>query len=221
MFCGSSSFHHDADDNPSSSPKASKKKSHRNKNPYSSRGLDKFTSVLSELEAKRQKIMATTGAQGISMVRFMYSNSEDWIPIVVRIREDRNSDGQIVAAADKKPEEVPAAPVPEKKVEKRLSSVAAPLPWWKWRSSYFMPAMVVLILVCLAVFGRVFAICCASIWWYLVPTFKDDERMKRRVSKKKEYVKRLSDKRLPATAATQGKKMQELGSPRGHTGKKE
>ncbi|PKU76602.1 uncharacterized protein LOC110094577 [Dendrobium catenatum] len=226
MFCGTSSFHHDADDSPSSSPKAAKKKSNRNKNPYSSRGLDKFTSVLSELEAKREKIMASTGAQGISMVRFMYSNSQDWIPIIVRIREDRNNNNnQIVAAGEKKHEEVPPpapaattpAPAPENKVGRRLSDKS---PWWKWRSSYFMPAMMVLILVCLAVFGRVFAICCTSIWWYLVPSDEGDQKKKRRVSKKKEYVKRLSDKRTLSTATAaaavgQGKKIQELGSPRG------
>ncbi|KAH0467721.1 hypothetical protein IEQ34_002754 [Dendrobium chrysotoxum] len=225
MFCGTSSFHHDADDSPSCSPKASKKKSDRNKNPYSSRGLDKFTSVLSELEAKREKIMASTGAQGISMIRFMYSNSQDWIPIIVRIREDRNSNNQIVAAGEKKPEEVPLppapAPAPEKKVGRSFSDK---FPWWKWRSSYFMPAMMVLILVCLAVFGRVFAICCTSIWWYLVPSYEGDEKMKRRVSKKKEYVKRLSDKRPLSTATAaavgQGKKIQELGSPRGNNNAK-
>ncbi|KAL0925977.1 hypothetical protein M5K25_004357 [Dendrobium thyrsiflorum] len=226
MFCGTSSFHHDADDSPSSSPKASKKKSDRNKNPYSSRGLDKFTSVLSELEAKREKIMASTGAQGISMIRFMYSNSQDWIPIIVRIRDDRNSNNQIVAAGEKKPEEVPlppaSAPAPEKKVGRKLSDKS---PWWKWRSSYFMPAMMVLILVCLAVFGRVFAICCTSIWWYLVPSYEGDEKMKRRVSKK-EYVKRLSHKNTlstataTATAVGQGKKIQELGSPRGNNNAK-
>ncbi|XP_020594442.1 uncharacterized protein LOC110034531, partial [Phalaenopsis equestris] len=123
MFCGTSSF---PDENQSSSsPRTPKKKSHRNKNPYSSRGLDKFTSVLSELEAKREKIMATAGEQGISMIRFMYSNSNDWIPIVVRIRDDRNSaEKQIVpassAAAVKKPEEVPT-PSSEKKMDRRLS----------------------------------------------------------------------------------------------------
>lgn len=38
------------------------------------------------------------------------------------------------------------------------------------RPSRYWPSVIVLTLVSLAVFGRVFAICLASIWWYVLPT---------------------------------------------------
>jgi len=38
------------------------------------------------------------------------------------------------------------------------------------RPSRYWPAVIVLTLVSLAVFGRVFAICLTSIWWYVLPT---------------------------------------------------
>lgn len=46
------------------------------------------------------------------------------------------------------------------------------------RPSCYWPSVIVLTLVSLAVFGRVFAICLASIWWYVLPTLGcgDDAR---------------------------------------------
>ncbi|KAL0924799.1 hypothetical protein M5K25_005657 [Dendrobium thyrsiflorum] len=97
MFCGVSSFSHVDDELSSpSTPRGTKKKhsSTNNKNPYSSRGLEKYNSVLSELEAKKEKIMAgrTGSVDGeVPMVRFMYSKSQDWVPIVVRLKDENNS----------------------------------------------------------------------------------------------------------------------------------
>ncbi|KAG0460189.1 hypothetical protein HPP92_023317 [Vanilla planifolia] len=245
MFCGASSFPN-VDEDPSSSPptpKQSKKKQSNNKNPYSSRGLDKFSSVVSELEARREKIMAKTGTQGVAMVRFMSSNSRDWIPIIVRVKDDDQN--QIVnrkkaapQLSQPKPKELPnptpqPPPPPEKLVEEKVVKAAEAMPEkgvkqsiWKWRSSYNVPAGMVLILLSLVMFGRVFAICCTSIWWYLMPMLMGQEESRssrRKSSKKKVYLKKPSDKILLAAgmpAASQGKKLpaagvaQELSSPR-------
>ncbi|XP_066387637.1 uncharacterized protein [Miscanthus floridulus] len=43
------------------------------------------------------------------------------------------------------------------------------------RPSCYWPSVIVLTLVSLAVFGRVFAICLASIWWYVLPTLGSGE----------------------------------------------
>ncbi|KAH0450062.1 hypothetical protein IEQ34_020754 [Dendrobium chrysotoxum] len=130
------------------------------KNPYSSRGLDKFSSVLSELEARKKKIMSSTSANGVSLVRFMYSNSHDWTPVIVRHREEEDKNKTM----DK--ELSPPVKADRKKKEMKL---------WKWRPSYYMLAVMLLILVCFVISGRVFAICCLSVLWYLLPLLKGEE----------------------------------------------
>lgn len=47
------------------------------------------------------------------------------------------------------------------------------------RPSQYWPSVIVLTLVSLAVFGRVFAICLASIWWYVLPTLGSGEDARR------------------------------------------
>ncbi|EHA8591252.1 hypothetical protein COCNU_scaffold039050G000020 [Cocos nucifera] len=259
MFCGTGSFKR-IDEKPSSapgSPKGSKKKA--NKNPYSTRGLDKFSTVLAELEAKREKIMAKVGTDGVAMVRFMYSNSQDWIPIIVKLREDAKEEKTKLDDA-KKPKPLPlppsqptsevvkegpaspvgsrdgkevvkeAEPATERKVTKKCFTWGVKegeVGFWRWRPSYYWPLVMVLILACLVMFGRVFAICCTSIWWYLVPTMKRGSGKVRR-SMKKDYGRRLSDKRLggnlgvaPSSQAKNVGGVQEIASPRAHrNGKK-
>ncbi|KAK8958439.1 hypothetical protein KSP40_PGU015020 [Platanthera guangdongensis] len=125
MICGISSFRHDDDDEGQSLPKSSKKK-HRgttatatanfnnggnSKNPYSSRGLEKFTSVVSDLESRKEKILARTvsdGGDDVSMVRFKYSGTKEWVPIVVRRREDNGGKNNLLPSIplSKLPEEV-------------------------------------------------------------------------------------------------------------------
>lgn len=245
MFCGTGSFKRIDEDPwlPTSapgSPKGSKRKA--NKNPYSTRGLDKFSTVLAELEARREKIMAKAGTQGVSMVRFMYSDSQHWIPIIVKLREDAKEENTKPADA-KKPKhlELPpsqnnsevvkdlAAPVgsadakevAERKTKKCFSwGEVVP---WRWRPSYYWPLAMVLILVCLVMFGRVFAICCTSIWWYLVPTLKGGSGNARRSMKKKDCRRMPTDKRLgrslgvaPSFQAKKVGGVQEISSPRVH-----
>ncbi|KAM0950446.1 hypothetical protein DsansV1_C04g0041491 [Dioscorea sansibarensis] len=215
MFCGTGSFSNieDQDDQVggiSSSPKYSKKK-HGNHNPYSNRGLDKFSAVLAELDARRDKIMAN--AKDVSMVRFVYNNSHDWVPIIIKLRENNPSSlsrqqpqnqnqnqNQKECTRPEKLETLPAPPPPEKDKKEcdglkcdglKVMNKKKSFVWRKrtWMTSYYYWLMMVaLIMVCLFLFGRVFAICCTSIWWYLVPTLQA-----RKSVKKKDYARKFSD----------------------------
>ncbi|KAJ0961426.1 hypothetical protein J5N97_000381 [Dioscorea zingiberensis] len=219
MFCGTGSLSH-VDEEPCapSTPKETKKK---NKNPYSTRGLDKFSAVMAELEARKEKIMAKTGSKEAPMVRFMYNNSNDWVPIIIKLRDDKKEQ---LAEPKKKPvmpvlpesprqEKTEIVAAPEKsKVEKKpcnlVVSEGEGCSWWRWRPSYYWPVVMVLILSCLVVFGKTFAICCTSIWWYLVPSMQGSSSV-RRALKKRDYGRRLSDKKLgvviPSSAPSHGK----------------
>ncbi|PWA75795.1 hypothetical protein CTI12_AA238550 [Artemisia annua] len=63
-----------------------------NKNPYANRGLDKFEALLADLEDRKQKIFTQKGSHYISFVRFVYKNSNDVKPIIVRLRDPRRPD---------------------------------------------------------------------------------------------------------------------------------
>ncbi|KAK9073430.1 hypothetical protein SSX86_007754 [Deinandra increscens subsp. villosa] len=58
-----------------------------NNNPYSNRGLDKFEVLLADLDDKKRKIFTQKGSEYISFVRFVYSNSNDVKPIIVRLKD--------------------------------------------------------------------------------------------------------------------------------------
>jgi len=205
MFtCGTGNFAHMDHDEPlspaPSTPKgsSSKLKKHSNKNPYSARGLDKFSMVLAELETRREKIIAKTGAQGVAMIKFMCDNSkQDWVPIIVRPKENK-APGQ-AAELKKLPAPAEAKKVDEqqaisKKKVKEEKEEAWSLSFLRWRESYCWPLVIVLILLCLVMFGRVFAICCTSVWWYMAPSM-----MERCVKKK--MVKRFGAKGIKELAS--------------------
>ncbi|ONK59882.1 uncharacterized protein A4U43_C08F11930 [Asparagus officinalis] len=161
----------------------------QNKNPYSSRGLEKFSMVLKELESRREKIIARTGSQGVALIRFVYDNSQEWIPIVVRPKET------IMDEMKKLPP--PPPPPMQEKVGKKERRKGGLLKAMRVRDAYFWPLVMVLILVCLVIFGRVFAICCTCIWWYLMPTMK--ERCGN-IKRKETGRRRSCDKKLVVTS---------------------
>ncbi|URE01206.1 GDSL-like Lipase/Acylhydrolase [Musa troglodytarum] len=209
MFCGTASFKNIDDDAPTpSSPMASKKKA--SKNPYSTRGLDKFSTVLGDLEARRRKIMEKAGPQGaVSMVKFMYSNSTDWIPVVVRRRDRQDDDAKVPIVSGGVEEAAPAMgrakAVPEEKVKSRLAwGAAEEVKGWvrrNWRGSYYWPLVVLVALVCLVMFGRVFAICCMLVWWYLMPVVHGEGGdVRRYVNKINNHGRRISNTRISATS---------------------
>ncbi|KAL0325408.1 UNVERIFIED_CONTAM: hypothetical protein Sradi_5110100 [Sesamum radiatum] len=65
---------------------------------------------------------------------------------------------------------------------------------------YYFPVVVLLILLFLAINGRSFAIMCTSIGWYLVPSIvggtSSSSNDQRKPKRKKEYVKKLSEKKI-------------------------
>ncbi|KAK9271066.1 hypothetical protein L1049_026655 [Liquidambar formosana] len=232
FFCGT--FHQEEDDEPWSSPSSTPRRSRKNsfckhkdsKNPYSTRGLDKFSALLSDLEEKRQQIYSQTGAQDISFVRFVYSNSNDCTPIVVKLKDKKQEKTNLAgdtkdkpithnseAALDKYPIESSAGSKDVKlaRMESDKKTMKKRLSWnimkldRLWRPSYYLPAAIILILVLLAVFGRSVAILCTSLGWYLVPTIKARSENSRRPAKKKEYVRRLSENKMVSDGLSSGK----------------
>ncbi|EYU25517.1 hypothetical protein MIMGU_mgv1a026636mg [Erythranthe guttata] len=66
---------------------------------------------------------------------------------------------------------------------------------------FYFPVILVLILLFLAVYGRSFAILCTSIGWYMLPSivgggFSSFPVSERKPKRKKEYVRRQSDKKI-------------------------
>ena len=93
FVCGT--FHNEYDDepclaSPNSSPRKYKRKVSKN-NPYSARGLDKFSELLADLDEKRQKIYSQMNPHDISFVRFVYSNTnDDIVPVVVKVKNNKD-----------------------------------------------------------------------------------------------------------------------------------
>ncbi|GAB4852353.1 hypothetical protein Ancab_016546 [Ancistrocladus abbreviatus] len=216
FICGSNSLPREDDDleshSANSTPRRSSSRKKDDKNPYSSRGLDKFCTLLAEIEEKKQKIYSQLGEDEISLVRFVYSNGNSVKPIVVkakgkkeRLSKSLNNSGPL----DNPPAPAPAlvpSPAAADAVVKHSSSQAEEnkqKPWLnKWRLNrlkqpcYYWPAIVVLILLFLVFFGRSVAILCTSIGWYLVPTITNGDSNLKRSMKKKDYARKLSDKEM-------------------------
>lgn len=189
FICGALN-HQEEDDHalwssPNSAPRKSRRnnlcKSHNNKNPFSDRGLDKFSALVAELEEKRQKIYSQTGAQDISLVRFMYKNSTDCVPIVIKLKDRKQEEKKKshVDAKDHQPgimnidSEVPMETtrlqLAREKIEKKKKKSN------KWRRpSYYLPAFLVLILLLLVFFGRSASILFTCVGWYIVPTIQGE-----------------------------------------------
>ncbi|KAF9601536.1 hypothetical protein IFM89_020364 [Coptis chinensis] len=229
FICGVGSFQEEEeeeDDDPWSLSTARGTKSYRstnknknNKNPYSNRGLDKFAMVLAELDEKRRKIYEQMGSEDAKLVRFGYSSTRDWVPIVVKLKEQKEKKTEIIGKVKNKPastmnnSEVLDKPqtgssvsnevVQEKtKLERRIknkSLLSSRHVVVKWRRSHIALLMViVLILICLVVYGKSFAILCTSIWWYLVPVMNQKELNSRKSMKKKDYGRWLSENKMVA-----------------------
>ncbi|KAH7523734.1 uncharacterized protein LOC107433718 [Ziziphus jujuba] len=245
FICGT--LHHEEEDDHtmSSSACSTPKKSRKNglfsknkDNPYSSRGLDKFSALLADLEEKRQKIYAESGAQDISLVRFVYKNSNDCVPIVIKLKdkkdektmtEEQHATEQVLPD-DKFPIETSMAVKEENqsklesdkytKNKRSFSWNNTKFAGWKWnRPSFYLPVFVILILLFLALFGRSIAILCTSIGWYMVPTLKESSD-RRRSMKKKEYVRKLSQPKMKTDGLSSPKTNRSEGvkdkSPRQH-----
>ena len=221
FICGTGTFNkeEEVDNSPCSSPRKSSRRKYNNKNPYSTRGLDKFSALLSDLDEKRQKIYSQVGSESISLVRFVYSNSNDCVPIVVKLRDKKEDktknfryvkDNNHVSATHTNSEAVDKVPVenntasleevkqPRLEISNEKTKIKKRFSWnmkldnWR-RPSYYLPVIIILILFFMALFGRSFAILCTSIGWYVVPTLKDSSNTTSSTTKKKIYVRRMSE----------------------------
>ncbi|CAA3032132.1 uncharacterized protein LOC111367413 [Olea europaea var. sylvestris] len=205
-----------------SPPKISKRSTgfgsrRKDKNPYANRGLEKFYALLADLDEKRQKIYTQMGFEDVSLVRFVYSNSNRVKPIVVKVKEKRSQDHKANARVITKNDSVVSEKSPvetskglavtneaqQAKDEKsdlrnmKCCSICGRFKLEKFRQPYYYFLVVIMfILMLLAIFGRSFAIMCTSIGWYLIPTINGGSSDSSKPKKKKEYVKKVSEKKI-------------------------
>ncbi|OIW20866.1 hypothetical protein TanjilG_24944 [Lupinus angustifolius] len=217
FVCGT--FHHEDDDNPLLvSPGFSPRKSKRKyENPYSTRGLDKFSELLADLDEKRQKIYSEMNPNDISFVRFVYSNTDDFVPIVVKVKnkdhhkQHRSEELRVIKARhltpsesmNKSTTESNAAIVEEIKQQPKLELEAKESTknfswnmkkWDMWKPYFYVPIVIILILMLLTMFGRSFATLCTCVLWYIIPTLKDSSSLNPRKSmQKKDHIRGLSE----------------------------
>ncbi|CAA2993167.1 Hypothetical predicted protein [Olea europaea subsp. europaea] len=221
FICGSRSFNQVEDDleTPCYTPKRSKKGRrffrNKSKNPYAGRGLDKFYALLADLDERRQKIYTQNGSEDISFVRFAYSNSNDIKPIVVKVKEKKQektniSDVKIQQNLSETQSDKPTIEIlkasnaagtdTDQVSEPRRKHKCLACRNFKWRKLrkpyYYIPMIIILILILLLLQGRSFAILCTSIGWYLIPTTKGESSSSRKPKRKKEYVKKVSEKMI-------------------------
>ncbi|TQD89386.1 hypothetical protein C1H46_025030 [Malus baccata] len=194
------------------------------KNPYSDSGLDKFYALVADLEEKRKKIYAQTDPKDISFVRFVFKDETDTsapVPIVIKRKDKRDKTKTTGNPEEKRSnrnsealENIDQAHIDKKDVKQKqpgsksdqeskkgsFSSSNMKSDEWR-RPSYYLPVVVIFILVLLTLSGRSFAILCTSIFWYAIPSLKESSSSTRRpaASKKKDYIRRLSDKKMVVT----------------------
>ncbi|KAK4277402.1 hypothetical protein QN277_015406 [Acacia crassicarpa] len=238
--CGT--FHNEEDDEAfyksfdfSASPRSRRSKTHgkssKNNNPYSSCGRDKFSALLADLEERRQKIYSqTTNPHDISLVRFVYTETDDFAPVVVKAK---NRDLRKHKSEELKKLRPAAAVISEAVVDnnkaaikyrggaaefsKRRSNAESGrrkaektrVTWNTWRRpSVYLPLVMVLILVFLIVFGRSAATLCTFIVWYIVPilsTSNTESSKSSKSAKKKEYVRAVSEKKMERSPTPRAK----------------
>lgn len=215
-ICGSNSFPREDDDeynderairSADSSPRKSSRSSRSHtKNPYSTRGLDKFSAFLAEIEEKRQKIYSEISPEKISFVQFDYSKDNNCKPIVVKAKADqtqikknkKNKQAKLVMRSgpldqpvhDHPPLERSRSDVgPSTRAHERslLKGMINNLQELR-RPKYYLPMVVIVILIFLALFGRSVAIMCTSIGWYLIPTMANEDCKLRKKSFKKKVL---------------------------------
>uniref|UniRef100_A0A7N0RFV4 Uncharacterized protein n=1 Tax=Kalanchoe fedtschenkoi TaxID=63787 RepID=A0A7N0RFV4_KALFE len=207
-ICGAFS-HTEGDDHDISSPscltpRKSRKHSTRrknNENPYSSSGLEKFSKLLSELEAKRRQVLSQNDSQGTSLVRFVFKGSDpdkDCEPVVVKVRQDQQNYLPL-----RKQRFGPSTKREARECKKHIKKQGT-YAWWVG------VVAAVLILASLAALGRSGATLIMVVVWYLIPVIwgksreKDKYYVSREVSKKRmgssgvgakklDYVRKVSD----------------------------
>ncbi|XP_074270790.1 uncharacterized protein LOC141594667 [Silene latifolia] len=218
FICGTNSLPRDEDGeherqtrSADSSPRKSRSKS--NKNPYSTRGLDRFSALLTEIEEKRQRIYSKVDPQEISLVRFVYTDDHEFKPIVVKAKSSKGANTEHQREKQPKPDTSrthKSGPIvatnenPNNSRNEKMMKKAKICNWME--PKIYLPMIVIAILVCLLAFNRSFAIMCTSIGWYVLPTIINGSYSTsnlRTSFKKKDFAKRkLSDKKIMSTEGT-------------------
>ncbi|MED6217615.1 hypothetical protein PIB30_019382 [Stylosanthes scabra] len=212
LVCGINFNHEEEEDgacsSSSSTPKKNSKRrdnNKRDKNPYSNRGLDKFSELLADLDERRQKLYSKVSPHDISFVRFTYSNNNDFVPIIVKVknnnnkkknskRDDGNNNNQEVlrhkTSFSEPMQKTTSTMITTKEKESKQQQQQKPkvmlesdnnksksnfLFSWKRMKypSFYVPAVMILILMFLTVFGRSVTTLCTCVLWYVVPTLSD------------------------------------------------
>uniref|UniRef100_A0A0D3C8Z7 ZCF37 n=1 Tax=Brassica oleracea var. oleracea TaxID=109376 RepID=A0A0D3C8Z7_BRAOL len=204
---------------PFSSPKRSRKES---KNPYSNRGLDKFSALLSELDEKRQSIYANRlDSDGPPLVRFVFKSSGECVPVMIKTKKvtkkkvDGQEDDLKIKTESKTKEAKEIKETESETTEKKQRCVLNENLEKISRPNRFLPVTVMLVLVFLVFFGRTVSIMCTCIVWYLVPMIKEQSRKKGSTYKTKKKKKKMNERmahdqnvlkeKLPHLSAAPGK----------------
>lgn len=223
FICGTNSFPEEEGNfdrrtrSADSSPQKTRSKS-SNKNPYSSRGLDKFSALLVEIEEKRQQIYSQVHPDEISLVRFAYNGDHDFKPIVVKVKAKAHDHHHVHAPPKQLPknddnniqkpallsklnssssmnikEDIKACENEANNNSKnKKMGFSRKVGFYQWKKpNFYLPMIVILTLVFVVLFGRSFAIMCTSIGWYVIPSIAKNSKSysKSRVSfKKKDYA---------------------------------
>ncbi|MED6132259.1 hypothetical protein PIB30_017332 [Stylosanthes scabra] len=224
LVCGINFNHEEEEDgacsSSSSTPKNKQSKrrdNKRDKNPYSNRGLDKFSELLADLDERRQKLYSKVSPHDISFVRFTYSNNNDFVPIIVKVknnkknskRDDDNNNNNNQEDEKLKvrvlrhktsfsePMQKTSNQQQQPKVLESENKSCLLFSWERMKyPCFYVPVVMILILVFLMVFGRSVASLCTCVLWYVVPTLSDTSsssssskpiRKPVRNTKKKEY----------------------------------
>ncbi|KAL5127089.1 hypothetical protein HKD37_14G039572 [Glycine soja] len=234
FVCGT--FHNEYDDepclaSPNSSPRKYKRKVSKN-NPYSARGLDKFSELLADLDEKRQKIYSQMNPHDISFVRFVYSNTnDDIVPVVVKVKNNKDQkhsksqELKVVRARtttmtlthtseysmDKSATTDQENPAEERKQHQiethaKVAKKKNNFSWDMGKPSFYVPVVMILILLLLIVFGRSVTTLCICIFWYVISTLKGSSSSNTSKSMtKKDYVRGLSEKKIVINEGTRKK----------------
>ncbi|XP_050892751.1 uncharacterized protein LOC127098257 [Lathyrus oleraceus] len=186
--------------NPDSSPRRYKRKNSKN-NPYSTRGLDKFSALLSDLNDKRQKIYSQMNPHDISYIRFVHSNKDDFVPIIVKVK-NKSQEIKVVKArnlTNSSTDQSSSVVTMEKRNQpkKRISMNVKKIEMDK--PMLYLAFVVIMILLMLTVFGRTVTTIFTCVLWYANPTMKDGS-LSSRTSMKKDFGRGLSEKKMVVTS---------------------
>lgn len=181
---------------PFSSPKRSRKGSKESKNPYSNRGLEKFSALLSELDEKRQSIYAKRiYSDGPPLVRFVFKSSGECVPVMIKTKKaGKKKDvlDDFKVENESKTEQEREVKKTEPETEQKQSCVLNENLKKISRPNHFLPVTVILVLIFLVFFGRSVSIMCTCIVWYLVPMIREQTRNRGSTYETKKKKKKLS-----------------------------